>query len=136
MKITALSRLNNKPEEAVRQALLKAMVEQLGYPRQLLAVEKELSQLPHLQNQSGLPKRRADILCFGKDIHPQYSLFPLLLIECKAGKIGFDAEQQALGYNHFVQAPYVALANLDGPRLIFPQKVPFLPTFQQLMTLL
>lgn len=109
------------------------MIEQLGYPRELIVVEKELSLLPHLRSHGQLPTRRADIICFGKDIHPDYSLFPLLLIECKAGEMGFDAEQQALGYNHYVQAPYVALANQAGPQLIFPQKVPFLPAYHQLI---
>ena len=121
------------PEEMVRQRLIQAMIEQLGYPRELLVVEKALSQLPHLSQQKGLPRRRADLLCFGRNIHPEHSLFPLLLIECKEGLLNSDAEQQVLGYNHFVQAPYVALANERGPELIFPKRLDYLPSFSQLI---
>lgn len=109
------------------------MIGQLGYPRELLVVEKKLSSLPHLQLKGDLPNRRADLLCFGKNIHPDYALFPLLLIECKEGPVERQAEEQALGYNHYVQAPYVALANEKGPFLIFPIRLNFLPSYSQLI---
>jgi len=31
--------------------------------------------------------RRADIICFAKNIHPSYLFFPLLVVECKGEKI-------------------------------------------------
>lgn len=121
------------PEELIRQSLLYIMLRRLNYPKELIAIEKSLSDLPHLKTMPGLPDRRADIICFAKNIHPDYPLFPLLLIECKEGKLGAEAIQQALGYNHYVQAPYVAVAGSDGVQLIYPQNVPFLPSYAQLM---
>src|SRR5690242_14822270 len=70
------------PEEGVRQRVLKKMIHALGFPKELIAVEKELKELPHLAGRS-VPERRIDVLCYGKEIHPEHSLYPLLLIECK-----------------------------------------------------
>lgn len=95
------------PEEIVRQKLLLRMTEDLGYPRELLAVEKELAELPHLA-QKNPPQRRIDILCFAKNIHPDHALYPLLLIECKKEKLGLKAKEQLLGYNAHVDAYFVA----------------------------
>lgn len=145
MKTTESSKQNNyydslrrqgvaaTPEETVRQRVIRAMVEELKFPKELLVVEKTLSQLPHLFQQKGLPRRRIDLLCFGKNIHPDYPLFPLLLVECKDGPLHDKAKQQALGYNYFVQAYYVALANEKGPFLIFPKKLSYLPSFPKLL---
>lgn len=101
------------PEERIRQNLIKKMVTQLGYPLSLLAVEKELAQLPHLKliEKRKIPKRRVDILVFAKEIHEEFSLFPLLMIECKVAPLTPKLAQQVIGYNAFVQAPYLALAN-------------------------
>lgn len=121
------------PEEAVRQKLLHLMTTQLGYPKELLVVEKQLSELPHLKSQTALPKRRADIICFGREINPEYSLAPLLLIECKEGDWSKEAEAQALGYNHYVRAHFVALAGKKRVELIYPERVPFLPTYSELL---
>jgi len=109
------------------------MTKQLGFPKHLLAVEKQLSQLPHLKGASSVPKRRVDILCFAKKIHPEYPLYPLLLVECKEGKVGEEAKAQVLGYNHFVQAFFVAIAGEEQVELIYPQKLSFLPSYSQLM---
>jgi hypothetical protein len=99
------------PEEKVRQSWLKRMIHDLGFPKELLAVEKDLKELPHLKEMP-LPNRRADILCFAKGIHPEYSLFPLLLVECKKedGSIE-EAKRQVIGYNHYVKAYFIAVAN-------------------------
>ncbi len=130
------------PEELVRQALLQQMVKQLGYPKELLAIEREISQLSHLTGQK-LPERRLDILCFGKEIHPQYSLYPLLLIECKSDNLGMDAKEQLLGYNSFVGAYFIAMAAKD--EVLFGYRVqkgegftflPFLPSYAQLLDFL
>lgn len=100
------------PEEIVRQQLLTRMIRDLKFPKELICVEKELSQMPHLLgSHSTLPDRRADIICFANNIHPEHVLYPLLLIECKDEGIGSDAVRQLLGYNHFVKARFVALAN-------------------------
>jgi len=101
------------PEEHVRQAVLKEMIQTLGYPKTLIAVEKELKELPHLAH-SAPPERRIDILCYGKKIHPAYPLYPLLLIECKAKTIDAEAKEQLIGYNSSVGAYFIALAAPDA----------------------
>jgi len=120
------------PEEIVRQKLLHVMTTQLGFPRELLAIEMQLSEIPHLKGVPNLPKRRIDIICFGKKIHPQHSLYPLLVIECKEGEVGEEAKSQVLGYNHYIQAKFVAIAGKNVAQLIYPEQVPFLPPYSQL----
>jgi hypothetical protein len=121
------------PEELVRQGLLHQMINVLGFPKHTLAVEKKLSELPHLLGERNLPDRRADILCFAKGIHPEYALFPLLLIECKEGKVLEAAKEQAIGYNHYVRAPYVAVAGREEVQLVHPENLSFLPHYLELM---
>lgn len=112
------------------------MIGELGYPKNLLAVEKDLASLPHLVSPLNAdPNRRIDLLCFtpGKE-----GLIPLLLIECKAGAIDTAAERQALGYNAAVGAPFVCLVNGEGAKTLWREKgkigsVPFLPTYSQLI---
>src|SRR5581483_10757188 len=93
------------PEEEVRQALLHKMVEELQYPSSLIAVEKSLS---HLEGKKR-PQRRIDILCYAKA--PDSSLFPLMLVECKKEVFSQKAFRQALGYNFYIGASFVALAS-------------------------
>lgn len=129
------------PEELVRQELLCRMTGQLGYPSNLLVVEKELSLLPHLALKSGkVPDRRADIVCFGKGIHPDYDLYPLLLIECKAVALNSKVLNQVAGYNQFVKSYFISVANQGEIQTGWynqPEKkyqfVPFLPTYQELI---
>lgn len=104
------------PEEEVRQALIEKMVRELGYPLSLLAVEKEISQLPHLSlvETRKIPRRRIDLIAFGVNIHPQWPLFPLLMVECKAVPLTRRSTQQVIGYNALVQSPFLALANASG----------------------
>jgi hypothetical protein len=94
------------PEEIVRQLWIKKMVSELGYPKELIAVEKELKTLPHLSSEL-VPDRRADIICFAN----KETIFPLLLMECKAEPLSQKAIEQVLGYNMYVQAPYIAVVN-------------------------
>ncbi len=103
------------PEEIIRQDLIKKMVQELGFPSTLIAVERELAQLPHLQltGKAEIPKRRADLIVFARNIHPEHDLFPLLMIECKAVALTPRFAQQVVGYNTCVQAPFLALANGD-----------------------
>jgi hypothetical protein len=99
------------PEERVRQSLIQEMTQRLKYPLGNLALEKSLDQLPHLKAQLSLPKRRADLIVFAKDIHPQHILYPLLLIECKAVPLTNKVLRQIVGYNQFVGAPFVSVVN-------------------------
>jgi hypothetical protein len=107
------------PEEHVRQQLLDDLINALGFPKELIMVEKGLCQMPHLslQGPGRLPKRRADIVCFAKNIHPYSSLHPLLLIECKAVPITPGALRQILGYNHYMNAYFIAVVNQYETRL-------------------
>lgn len=100
------------PEEIIRQKLINKMINQLGYPISLLAIEKDLSNLPHLLNKKfPSQKRRADIICFAKGINSDFSIYPLLMIECKACKLTKKTIDQVLGYNHFVRSYFVSIAN-------------------------
>jgi len=119
------------PEEIVRQTLLHNMTRHLGYPKHLMAIEKQLSEISSLDG--NVPNRRADILCFRK---VRGELKPLLLIECKEMRPTQEAKRQVLGYNHFVGAPFVAIAGPEYVALIHPQEVPFLPTYHQLQEMI
>jgi hypothetical protein len=125
------------PEERVRQHILNWMTTELGYPIALLAVEKSLKQMPHLSLQEmSLPERRADLICFGKDIHPEHGLYPLLLIECKAHRLTSQCVEQVMGYNHLVQAYFVAVANGEEIKTAFYKHGQFnagLPAYSSLM---
>lgn len=92
------------PEEQVRQAWLDILINKLQYPASIIAVEKALEQLPHLQGQA-VPQRRADIICFG------HNLEPLLLIECKAVPLTQKVIDQVVGYNYYLRSKYIAIAN-------------------------
>jgi hypothetical protein len=111
------------PEEGVRQQLILKMIA-LGYPRGLISVEKQI------------PGRRFDLVCYRK-INEQ--LLPLLLVECKAGKLTAEAEKQVFGYNHSVGAPFVCLANESEIKTLWHQagkiaSIPFLPTYNELLS--
>lgn len=101
------------PEEKIRQLLIKHMIENLQYPPNYFIMEIGLKQLPHLDRAClrFLPLRRIDLVVLAKDLHPQFPLYPLLLIECKAVPITKKAIRQAMGYNHFLRACFVAVTN-------------------------
>lgn len=124
------------PEEYVRQALLQRMIHELGYPSELIAVEKALDFLPHLMELGkSLPERRADILCFKKN---NSQLLPFVLIECKAVPLTDKTVNQVAGYNHYVGAPFIVVVNREEVRCGFRQKgdvykfVSWLPTYEEL----
>jgi hypothetical protein len=98
------------PEEKVRQHVVTFLKEK-GYPTSHFTIEKSLSQLPHLEGVS-VPQRRIDILVF--KVNAEGSLVPFLMVECKAGSLNEEALRQLSGYNTFVKAPYLALANPEG----------------------
>ncbi len=99
------------PEELVRQKLLSLLVDKLGYPPHAIAIEKKLSELPHLK-EIEVPSRRVDILCYESE-----TLRPLLLIECKGVPLQEKMLSQVMGYNAFIGAPLICLAN-DGQFLL------------------
>lgn len=119
------------PEELVRQKILLYLIEELGYPAHAIAIEKKLSELPHLQDQK-VPDRRLDILCYESG-----SYRPLLLIECKGVSLQEKMLSQVMGYNAFIGAPLICLAN-EGEFLLGwvdeTRPLPFerLPTYQTL----
>lgn len=108
------------PEEKVRQKLIQYMLGDLKFPKHSLLLECQLSHLPHLSNVKDLPNRRFDLLCMVKGIHPQHALFPLLIVECKAVKLDQEVITQVVGYNHYVLAPFVAIANHE--RLVWGEQ--------------
>jgi hypothetical protein len=127
------------PEEKVRQNWILQMIQELGFPKSLIGVEKDIFRLPHLQGKEKFPiKRRADILCFAKNLHPDYPAYPLLLIECKATPLTEATIRQVIGYNHVVKAYFVAIANAEEIRLFVPKKegletLLYLPPYEQLL---
>ena len=92
------------PEERVRQQLLHFMVEQLGYPASLIAVEAAIS--------VGEAKKRCDAVVYDTTMQPQ------VLIECKAETVPLTQKtlDQALIYNRKLNVPYLILHN--GPQTI------------------
>lgn len=118
------------PEEIVRQTWIQRMMGELKYPKELLAVEKELSSLPHLRGDK-VPARRIDLLCFLKN---EETVVPLLLIECKEGLLSEEALHQVISYNFYVKAPYVALVNQSQVRFRYQQvELARLPPYAELM---
>lgn len=90
------------PEERVRASFIQFLI-QKGFPKELILVETALSELPHIKEKI-LLDRRVDILCYNTHLKP------LLLVECK---VHLDSKHmsQVLGYNHFIQAPFLALVS-------------------------
>lgn len=129
------------PEEMVRQYWLHKMISELHYPLSGFAVEKELRLMPHLASSpQKLPSRRADIIFFSKGIHPNYPLYPLLLIECKSVPLTPKVIRQIIGYNIYIQAPFVALVNQYEVRMNNFRTTPntfqnqsFIPSYQELL---
>jgi hypothetical protein len=129
------------PEEMIRQRLVLHLTENLGFPLAHIALEKELRHMPHLDlKDQQLPDRRADIICFAKDIHPKHALYPLLLIECKAVKLTSKVINQIVGYNHYMQAYFIAIVNEQeiktgwyDPKLRDYTFIDWLPSHAELM---
>ena len=87
------------PEEWVRQHVVHYLINHLGYPRGLLALERGLH-----YNQR---RKRTDLLALDPAGRP------LLLVECKAPAVALDAAvaRQAATYNQTVGAPLLLLTN-------------------------
>lgn len=128
--------MSSLPEEVVRQRVLSHMIGEKGFPASLIAVETALRCLPHLSaiGRRRVPDRRADIVCFATG---KLSLYPLLIVECKAIKLSPDVINQVQGYNQFVRSPFIAVVNqeemktgwFDGSGYRF---VDYLPAYDEL----
>jgi hypothetical protein len=113
-----------KPEERVRQALLRQMLGPLSFPKGLISVEVGIA-----------AKRRADIVVYLKKGD---TLKPLLLVECKHEQVDEAAYAQAMGYNSDLKAPFWCLAHAGGIRTFWKEggeikSVGFLPPYPQLL---
>jgi hypothetical protein len=91
------------PEEWVRQHLVRTLVETLGYPRGLVAVEKQVEAV-------GGP-RRADLVAYGRGADGRHR--PLLIAECKAPSVKLDQAvfDQVSRYNTVTLAPHLVVTN-------------------------
>lgn len=132
--------LESRPEEEIRQNWIRTMVEHLSYPKYLLGVEVYLDDLPHLSQNPFSTRRRLDLICYAKKIHPQYELFPLLIIEFKNSGLHRSILQQVIGYNQKIGAPYVAMVNQDQAQTFWLNRVTgkydsvhFLPSYRELI---
>ena len=87
------------PEEEVRQKALYLLVEHLGVPAGLLAVEYSIKV-------NGLDKR-CDAVVFGTDGAP------LMILECKAASVKLTQKtlEQAVRYHSVLQPKYLMLYN-------------------------
>ena len=87
------------PEEWVRQHVVHYLINHLGYPRGLLALERGLR-----YNQR---QKRTDLLALNSEGKP------LLLVECKAPSVAIDASvaRQATTYNQTIGAPLLLITN-------------------------
>ena len=87
------------PEEEVRQKVLYLLVEHLGVPAGLLAVEYSVKV-------NGLDKR-CDAVVFGNDGKP------LMIVECKAAKVPLSQTvlEQAVRYYAALHPKYLMLYN-------------------------
>lgn len=79
------------------------MLDKGGYPKGNTAVEVLIGQ----ENNA----RRADIVVYAKSL--EKGLSPYLIVECKAVKLNAQMIQQVGGYNHYFEAPFIALANQE-----------------------
>lgn len=87
------------PEEWVRQHFVQYLVQELGYPPALLAIEAAFTY-------QGMD-RRADVIAHDR------SGRPALLVECKAPNVPVsqDTFDQAAGYNRVIRARFLVVTN-------------------------
>ncbi len=86
------------PEEWVRQNFLQYLVNVLGYPASLIAIEKEIS--------LGELKKRFDIVIYRNSL-------PYIIVECKEmnAPLSKNVLYQVLRYNTFIQASVIIITN-------------------------
>ncbi|HUM45652.1 MAG TPA: type I restriction enzyme HsdR N-terminal domain-containing protein [Chitinophagales bacterium] len=87
------------PEEWVRQHWLKYLVEEMKYPKSLIAVEMSLK----LNKLS----KRCDIVVYGRNGTPQ------LIVECKSGAVKLTQKvfDQIARYNLALKVKYLVVSN-------------------------
>jgi len=108
------------PEERVRQAVIRMLMESMGIPAALIAVERSV-----LINGS---IRRPDII-----IHSRTGE-PWMVVECKAPKVQINQGtfDQVSNYNRVLQAPFLFVTNgedhlcarVDGSSITFLENLP------------
>ena len=103
-KISIFDELRRKwlvctPEEWVRQNLVKFLIEEFGFPANLVALEKSLV----LAGRS----YRFDALVYDRDFAP------LVIVECKAPNVKLEQKvfDQIWNYNYEIIAPYYIVTN-------------------------
>ena len=99
------------PEERVRQALIRWLIEKLHAPPRLIAVEYSLSAL------DPACRKRADLVVW-EPAGRAGGLRPWLLAECKAPGIALDERvaDQVRRYAQRIRAAYVLLTNGETTR--------------------
>lgn len=87
------------PEEWVRQHVLHWLIQVLGYPKSVIAVEKQLIV-------NGL-QRRTDLVAYASTGQP------CLLVECKSPTVAITQQvfNQIIQYNMNLQVPYWFITN-------------------------
>lgn len=87
------------PEELVRQLVLHYLIEDRGYNKNRISIEKGLKV-------NGLAKR-CDILIYNKEVRP------FLLVECKAPEVALSQStfEQIARYNLPLQVDYLMVTN-------------------------
>ena len=114
------------PEESVRQALLDAAIDTLGFPASLCGVELSQHALMELSNPAGstlscaesVLRRRIDVVFF----HPQAvggGLMPMILFECKAVK-GVSRPKERAGFMQCSEFSYLLQVSGYAHRLFIP----------------
>jgi len=88
-----------QPEEMVRQLLVHYLIEEIGYSKNRIHLERGIK----VNGQT----KRCDIIIYDKETNPY------LLIECKAPKISLDQKvlDQIAIYNMVFQVPYLLVSN-------------------------
>ncbi len=87
------------PEEWVRQHFIHYLINDKGYPRNLIAVEKQIK--------VNKLNKRFDVLVYNKLGEP------IVLVECKAAHVPLsqDVFAQAANYNMTLKVPYLIITN-------------------------
>ena len=112
--------VQNKPEEWVRQYIIKYLNQEKGYPTSLMSIEKK--------NEINTLQKRCDIICNDNNGKP------LLLVECKAGHVKIDnkALHQSIIYQKKINAKLIVLTNgkknwclkINGQDITFLKSIP------------
>ncbi len=87
------------PEEWVRQNVFQWLVQDLKYPQEMIAVEKEIRLFDLV--------KRFDLLVYDKDFQPW------MMVECKAQSVPLTQQtlMQVLRYNIAIPVPYLLIIN-------------------------